>query len=82
MLILKMSILTILTGKNCVLLNSVQEWLLLTFFICLHNQILYIPLSRMKQYRCLKNVIHQKDSENEWLILSASFTAKFGWFLS
>ena len=37
--------LTILTGKNCVLLHSVQEfieteaWLLLAFFICLHNQL-------------------------------------------
>ena len=30
------------------------------------------------QYRCLKNVIHQIDSKNEWLLLSASFTAKFG----
>ena len=35
--------LTILTGKNSALLNSVQEfieieaWLLLNFFICLHN---------------------------------------------
>ena len=38
-------ILTILTGKNCVLLNSAQKvfgieaWLLLMFFICLHNQL-------------------------------------------
>ena len=37
--------LTILTWKACVLLNSVQKfleiqgWLLLTFFICLHNQL-------------------------------------------
>ena len=37
--------LTILTWKTCVLLNSVQKfleiqgWLLLTFFICLHNQL-------------------------------------------
>ena len=30
------------------------------------------------QYRCLKNVIHQVDSKNGWLLLSASFTAKFG----
>ena len=29
-------------------------------------------------YRCLKNVIHQIDSENEWLLLSASFTSKLG----
>ena len=33
------------TGKNCVLFNSAQEFfekeacLLLTFFICLHNQL-------------------------------------------
>ena len=26
----------------------------------------------------MKNVIHQLDSKNEWLLLSASFTAKFG----
>ena len=30
------------------------------------------------QYRCLKSVIHQIDSKNEWLLLLASFTAKFG----
>ena len=29
------------------------------------------------KYRCLQNVIHQIDS-NEWLLLPASFTAKFG----
>ena len=32
----------------------------------------------LKDYKCLKNVIHQIDSENEWLLLSASFTGKFG----
>ena len=25
----------------------------------------------------MKNVIHQIDSKNEWLVLSSSFTAKF-----
>ena len=30
-----------------------------------------------KEYRCLENVIHQIDSKNEWLLLPASFTAKF-----
>ena len=31
------------------------------------------------QYRCSKNVIHQIDSKNGWLLLSAaSFTEKFG----
>ena len=28
--------------------------------------------------QCLKNVIHQIDSKNEWLLLPARFTAKFG----
>ena len=38
-------ILTTLTEKNCVLINSLQElieeevWLLLAFFMCLHNQL-------------------------------------------
>ena len=27
-------------------------------------------------YRCLKNIIHQIDSKNEWLLLQASFTIK------
>ena len=30
------------------------------------------------QCRCLKNVIHQIDRKNEWLLLSTSFTTKFG----
>ena len=51
---------------------EIQGRLLLTFFICLHNQVLLILLS----YRCLKNVIHQVDSKNEWLLLSVTFTAK------
>ena len=50
-----------------------QGWLLLTFFICLHNQLSsLIPLS----HRCMKNVIYQIDSKNEWLLLSITFTAK------
>ena len=35
-------------------------------------------LSRIKGYKCLKNVIHQINRKNEWLLLSASFTEKFG----
>ena len=37
-----------------------QGWLLLTFFICLHNQL--IPLILLS-YRCLKNMIHQAVSK-------------------
>ena len=77
--------LTILTGKNCVfsvLLNSVQEWLLgcywLFSYIQTINYVLYILLWRIKEYRCLKNMIHQIDSKYEWLLLSASFAVKFG----
>ena len=29
-------------------------------------------------YMIMKNVIHQIDSKNGWLLLSVSFTAKFG----
>ena len=31
-----------------------------------------------EECRCLKNVIHQIDSKNKWLLLPASFTAKLG----
>ena len=70
--------LTVLARKNCILLNSVQEfieieaWLLLTFFICLHNQILSILLAHIKQNRCLG-----KMTKHERLLLSACFTPKF-----
>ena len=30
------------------------------------------------QYRCLKNGIYEIDIKNGWLLLSASFTIKFG----
>ena len=71
---------TILTWKKtCTLLNSVHKFieiqgrLLLTFLICLHNQ---LSLLKLLSYRCLKNVIYQVDSKNEWLLLSVTFTAK------
>ena len=52
---------------------KVQGWLLLTFFICLHNQLssfnsIIVQMS--------ENVIHQIDSKNEWLLLSVTLTAK------
>ena len=34
------------------------------------------------QYRCLKNVIHQIDNKNGWLLLSASFAAKLVFVLT
>ena len=50
-------------------------WLLLTFLICLRN-LFYIVIT-YSGYKCLKNVIHQIDNKNEWLLIPASFTAKF-----
>ena len=79
-----------LTMENCVLLNSVQEyfeieaWLLLTFFLCLHNWFLYILFSHVKEYRCFKNVIHETD-RNEWLLIltfQLGLRQNLSWFLS
>ena len=64
--------------QKAYLKQNMAAWLLLTFFICLHNQLSSIhSLSGIKEYKCLKNVIHQIDSKNEWLLLSVTFTAKF-----
>ena len=55
-----------------------QGWLLLTFFICLHNQLSsFNSIIVMSEKR-----VHQVDSKNEWLLLSVTFTAKFGLVLS
>ena len=32
----------------------------------------YTYVTRIKEYRCLKNEIHQIDGQNEWLLLLAS----------
>ena len=61
--------------ENFVLLNSVQEFierqtrLLLTIFVCLHNQLISVYCHKIKEYRCLKNAIHQLE-RNKWLLLS------------
>ena len=40
------------------------------FYYTFHYHVLRVPMS--------ENVTHQIDSKNEWLLLAASFTAKFG----
>ena len=51
--------------------TRMAAWLLLTFFICLHNQLsLCVLLSCIKECKCLKNVINQIHTKNEWLLLS------------
>ena len=72
-----------LTEKLCFIQFSTRmaNWLLLTFFICLHNQLSSIHSTIhyliIYLYLCLKKVIYQLDSKNELLLLSASFTTKF-----
>ena len=63
-------------GRTCALLKKlieIQGWLLLTFFICLHNQLSSFNsiIVQMSEKR-----IHQIESKNEWLLLSVTFTAK------
>ena len=64
--------------KTGVLLNSFQECLVGCFwpFWYVYATIKFYTFHY--KYRCLKNMIHQTDSKNGWLLLSASFTAKFG----
>ena len=71
------TILTILTGKDWCSLNSVQDgWLAASDLFDMFTQSIKFYTFHY-QYRCLKNVIHQIDSKNGWLLLSASFTANF-----
>ena len=76
----------ILTGKNCILFISVQEWLVGCFlpFSCVYKYSWFTKSIKFFYYRvlrvqkCLKNVIHQIDSKNDWLLLQTSFAAKSG----
>ena len=59
--------------------RRMAAWLLLTFPMCLHNQLSSTHyITRIKDYRSLKNVVHQIGSKIEWSFLSASVTAKLG----
>ena len=78
---------SILRGKDWCFTQfstEIASWLLLMFLTWLLNQlssihsiISTIPLSIIS----LKNVIHEIDSKNGWLLLSVSFTTKFGLIL-
>ena len=50
-----------------------QGWLLLKFFICLHNQLSSFNSITVQMS---ENMIHQIDSKNEWFLLSVTFAAK------
>ena len=49
-------------------------------FLYLSNKVLYIPLSCVKEYRCLKNVIYQIESKYEWFSFQQILLSKFGLF--
>ena len=78
---------SILRGKDWCFTQfstGIASWLLLMFLTWLLNQlssihsiISTIPLSIIS----LKNAIHEIDSKNGWLLLSVSFTTKFGLIL-
>ena len=74
--------LAILTAKNCFIHLSTRTagWLLLTFLICLHNQLSSTILSI--KCGCLKNVIHQIDCKNEWCSFQHVLRQNLNWFLS
>ena len=50
--------------------TEIEAWVLLTFFLSLNNQLMSVIMPHIKEYRCLKYVIHQID-RNEWLLVSA-----------
>ena len=79
---------TILTGNNCVLLNSCSIRIYWRksfatsglFHVYTINYVLHIPLLHIEEYRYLKKVFHQndhKDNKSERLLFSTSFTTKF-----
>ena len=52
---------------------EIQDWLLLAFSICLHNQLssfssIIVQMSKKR--------VHQIQSKNEWLLLSETFTGE------
>ena len=68
----RFTLLTILTRKDWCFTQfstGMAGWLLLIFFMFTQSIKFY---TFHYQYRCLKNVIHQIDSKNGWLLLSAS----------
>ena len=52
---------------------EIQGWLLLTFFICSHNQLSSFNFIIVQMS---ENLIHQLDIKNEWLLLSVTFLTK------
>ena len=57
---------------------EIEAWLLLTFFICLYDQLNSIHFNcHILKSTDVSKRLFIKETENEWLLLSASFTTKF-----
>ena len=73
-------ILSILSGKKICCTHfsiRVATWLILTFFMFTQSIKFYTYYYHIL-YRYLKNLVHQIDSKNQWLLLSARFAGEFG----
>ena len=68
--------LTIITWKNLRFTEKIHRNTGSASSDVLHMFIQSISSFNPLSYRCLKNVIYQIDSKNEWLLLSVTFTAK------
>ena len=68
--------LTILTWKNLHFTEKIHRNTGSAASDVLHMFTQTISSFNPLSYRCLKNVIYQIDSKNEWLLLSVTFTAK------
>ena len=67
------------THRERLVLHSIHyrnDWLAASDVFDMFTQ--WIKFYTFHEYRCLKNVNHQIDNKNGWLLLSASFRAKFG----
>ena len=58
--------------------GRLTAWLLLTFFVRVHNQLSSMhSIITYERVQMFENCNSSNGSKNEWLLLSASFTAKF-----
>ena len=57
--------------------TKMAAWLPLTFFICLHHELSSTHFTiKYQEYRCLKNMIHQTDSEKRIVTPFSKFYGK------
>ena len=60
---------------------EIEARLLLTFFTCLHNKLISMLSIVTKEYRCLKNFIHQIDKKMNGCFFQQVLRQNLKWFL-